>query len=106
MPVVAERPTAVVFDWKRWPNTDAFVDELIDSALEGNAFAAGLAKRMPGETGTKFKDWVDHLVVRGNSAAGHRLEAFGYQRQRSSYAVGFPCSLMPTGYFRASRWRR
>jgi hypothetical protein len=99
VPVVAERPTAVVFDWKRWPDTDAFVDELIDSALDGNAFAAGLAQRMPGETGTRFKDWVDHLVVRGGSAAGHRLEAFGYERQRSTYAVGVPVFAHANGIF-------
>ena len=29
-----------MFDWKRWPDTDALVDELIDAALDGNAFAA------------------------------------------------------------------
>ena len=26
-------PTATSFDWKRWPETEAAVDELIDGAL-------------------------------------------------------------------------
>ena len=99
MPVVAERPTATVFDWKRWPNTDSFVDELIESSLAGNAFAAGLAERMPGETGTRFKDWVDHLVIRGNSATAGRIVAFGYERQRSTYAVGVPVFAHANGIF-------
>ena len=67
MPAIARRPAPVVFDWKRWPNTDAFVDDLINSALEGNSFReAGLAKPDAGQgTGTGFKDWIDHFVMRG-----------------------------------------
>ena len=90
MPVIVERSASVAFEWKRWPNTDAFIDELISSSLEGNAFAAELADRMPIETGTRFKDWVDHLVVRGDVGIVERLETLGYARQPASYAVGVP----------------
>src|SRR5262249_28528955 len=34
------------FDWKRWPETEQLVNGWIASALEGNDFAANLAKRM------------------------------------------------------------
>jgi hypothetical protein len=99
MPVIADRPAPVVFEWKRWPETDALVDELIESALEGNSFAAGLADRLPGETGTRFKDWIDHLVVRGGPGMVHRLLSLGYERQPATYAVGVPAFAHPGGIF-------
>jgi hypothetical protein len=99
MPVIADRPTPVVFEWKRWPETDALIDELIESALEGNSFAAGLADRLPGETGTRFKDWIDHLVVRGGPGMVHRLLSLGYERQPATYAVGVPVFAHPGGIF-------
>jgi hypothetical protein len=99
MPAIAESRAEVVFDWKRWPNTDEFIDALIGSALEGNAFADRLANRLPHETGTRFKDWVDHLVVLAEPGIAIRLEALGYERQRASYAVGVPVFAHSNGIF-------
>jgi hypothetical protein len=90
MPVIAEPSAPVVFDWKRWPETEKFVGELLARALEANAFAADLADRMRTETGTRFNDWVDHVVVRGPSTIADRLESLGYERQGITYAVGVP----------------
>ncbi|GAC1334056.1 MAG: hypothetical protein NVSMB14_01060 [Isosphaeraceae bacterium] len=69
------------WDWKRWPETEAFVDELIAETLEGNEFAANLARRMTTETGTRFVDWVDHLVVARDAVKVKDLEALGYARE-------------------------
>ena len=99
MPVIADRPASVVFEWKRWPETDALIDELIESALEGNSFAAGLADRLPGETGTRFKDWIDHLAVRGRPGMVQRLVSLGFERQPAMYAVGVPVFAHPGGIF-------
>src|SRR4051812_15845509 len=87
------------FDWKRWPETEVFVDKLIDTALEGNRFAHRLAERMIAETGTRFKDWVDHLVVLGTSHLPKTLSRLGYQRQAGTYAVGTPVFAHPGGMF-------
>jgi hypothetical protein len=78
------------FDWKRWPETEAIVNEWIAAALEGNAFAANLAARMRDETNTRFVDWVDHLVVSDRPGLLRRLSALGYARQAEPYAVGVP----------------
>ncbi len=78
------------FEWRRWPETEAFVDRLIERGLEGNALAAELAQRMPLETGTRFKVWLDHVVVRGGPALGRRLQALGYAREPGDYDVGNP----------------
>src|SRR5438270_568266 len=48
-----------MFDWKRWPQTEAFVNGLVETALAGNGFAASLASRMRDETGTRFVDWLE-----------------------------------------------
>ncbi|MHB1558018.1 MAG: hypothetical protein ACYC61_11185 [Isosphaeraceae bacterium] len=47
MAVVMEAGAPPSFEWRRWPETEGFVERLIASALEGNAFAGGLAERMP-----------------------------------------------------------
>jgi hypothetical protein len=78
------------FDWKRWPDTEAFVGRLIATALEGHSFAARLAERMIAETGTRFNVWVDHLVVTGTNALARTLTSLGYEHQPGPYAVGVP----------------
>ncbi len=78
------------FNWKRWPETEAFVDGLIASALEGNRFAANLADRMVRETSTRFKVWVDHLVVGDSDGLTRTLEGLGYERQLTAYASDTP----------------
>ena len=100
MPAVAERPARIVFEWKRWPETDAFIDELVDLALEGNAFAAALAEP---------DAWRDGDAVQGlgrspggprRAGAARRLEALGLRAAaRRRTPSGCPFSLMPTGFF-------
>jgi hypothetical protein len=90
MPVILESPPTPAFNWQRWPETEAFVDGLIARALEGNAFAAGLADRMATETSTRFKDWVDHLVVAERPGLDRTLHGLGFTRQPVSYATSAP----------------
>ena len=61
--------------------------------------AADLASRMPRETGTQFKVWIDHLVLRGDRALAERLAELGYERQSSTYAVGVPLFAHSGGIF-------
>ncbi|MDR3633314.1 MAG: hypothetical protein P4L84_05710 [Isosphaeraceae bacterium] len=99
LPAAATSPGAPVFSWKRWPETETFVDRLIASALEGNAFAAALSERMQSETSTRFKDWVDHLVVSDQPGLGRDLAGLGYERQASPYGVGVPVYAHDGGIF-------
>jgi hypothetical protein len=78
------------FDWKRWPETESFIDMLIESALTGNAFAAALARRMEDETSTRFVDWVDHLVLSDRPGLSRELVGLGFTREPTPYAVGVP----------------
>ncbi len=92
-------PPRLEWDWKRWPETEALVDELIATALEGNAFARELADRLPRETGTRLAIWVDHLVVNGGPNLSDRLRVLGYERTPIQYAVGVPVFAHPGGIF-------
>src|SRR4051794_31793746 len=85
------------FDWRRWPETEALVEEWISAALEGNAFAADLAGRMRHETNTRFGDWVDHLVVTNRSGLPRQLHTLGYAPMAEPYAVGTPAYAHPGG---------
>jgi len=99
MSVATTAAPSPVFDWKRWPETEAVVDAFIASALEGNAFAANLSERMPVETSTRFKDWVDHLVVTDRPGLARELTGLGYERQATPYAVGVPVFTHSGGIF-------
>jgi hypothetical protein len=99
MTSTAELQSPPRFEWKRWPETDLFLDEAIDAFLPGNAFAAELASRMPRETGTQFKVWIDHLVLTGDRALAGRILELGYERQPSTYAVGVPLFTHEGGIF-------
>jgi hypothetical protein len=92
-------PAASPFDWKRWPETEAFVAEQIASALAGNAFAAGLAGRMARETSTRFSDWVDHLVIGEGRGLGKTLSGLGYVRQPIADPLGSPVFAHEGGMF-------
>jgi hypothetical protein len=91
--------TAARFDWRRWPETEAFVDRLVETALDGHRFARRLSERMIAETGTRFKDWVDHVVVAGTPDLARTLSRLGFERQSLAYAVGIPVFAHPVGIF-------
>jgi hypothetical protein len=97
---LADAPSAAsAFEWQRWPGTEAFIDRLIETAFEGNRFAAELAGRMARETGTRFKDWVDHMVVLASPSLRKTIAALGYERQQMTYSVGVPVYGHPGGIF-------
>lgn len=99
MTLAIEQAAEARFDWRRWPETEAFLAGLFASALEGNEFAAKLAERMKAETSTRFSDWVDHLVVSDREGLGQRLGGLGYTRQAGMYAVGMPVFAHRGGVF-------
>jgi hypothetical protein len=99
MSLIAEKAAPPVYNWKRWPESEAFVGGLIAHALDGNTFAAALADRMHSETGTLFQVWVDHLLLRGGADLARQLPELGFERQPTSYAVGVPVFAHPGGIF-------
>ena len=87
------------FDWKRFPETEAFLEEKIESALAGNAFASALAGRMHRETSTRFGDWVDHLVIGEGPGLARTLRALGYVKQEIPHANDSPAFAHEGGMF-------
>jgi hypothetical protein len=97
---VATAPEAsAAFEWRRWPETESLINELVQQALEGNDFARRLAERMPPETGTIIQNWLDHLVVSAPPSFGTQLVGLGYERQAATYAVGVPLYAHPGAMF-------
>jgi hypothetical protein len=92
-------PAAPTFDWKRWPETEAFVNELLVAALEGNSFAAHLAERMHTETSTRFKDWVDHFLISEQPGLARKLTSLGYERQIITYDINVALFIHHGGMF-------
>jgi hypothetical protein len=99
MSVATNGTAAPTFDWKRWPEAEAFVDAKIALALVGNSFASTLAGRMAGETSTRFADWVDHLVIGEVPGLAKTLRSLGFVRQPTDYAMGSPAFAHNGGMF-------
>lgn len=88
------------FQWQRYPGAEALVARFTTAALEAHPFAAELARRMTAETGTRFGDWIDHLVVTDREGLATELEAAGYRRDPLHiYAVGVPVLTHEGGVF-------
>jgi hypothetical protein len=97
---VATNGTAIAaFDWKRWPEAEAFVDSKLSQALAGNSFALNLSARMAKETSTRFADWVDHLVIGDVPGLAKTLRGLGFVRQPTDYAMGSPVFAHNGGMF-------
>jgi hypothetical protein len=88
------------FDWKRYPETEAFLEEQLQSAFAGNEFAASLARRMLEETSTRFDDWVDHLVLAEKPGLAQTLAGLGYEAEpQVLYDVNVPVFAHAGGLF-------
>ncbi len=101
MSTTLESPPTPAFDWQRWPETEAFIDAWIARSLDANPFAANLAQRMTSETSTRFKDWVDHLVVSDRPGLARTLGGLGYSRTPIPYATRAPVFRHEGGMFPA-----
>jgi len=87
------------FAWKRWPETEALVDRLVDSFLSRHSFAAQLAGRMARETGTRFKAWIDHIVLADRPGLARELVGLGYSRSGIGFCVTGSSYVHPGGDF-------
>ena len=68
------------FQWERQPEAERLVRELVDGFLARNAFARELARRMKEDTGTRFHDWIDTIVVPSAPAAfADEMKRVGYE---------------------------
>ncbi|MGH7214873.1 MAG: hypothetical protein ACREIT_08925 [Tepidisphaeraceae bacterium] len=66
------------FEWSRHPEADQLVRGLVDGLLSRCAPVARLAEAMREQTGTRFFDWVDHLVLPVTSRLEQELLAAGF----------------------------
>ncbi|WP_165073504.1 hypothetical protein [Paludisphaera rhizosphaerae] len=99
MATATEHEKTASFQWRRWPETEALIDELTQQALSRNAFAQALAERLMPETGTIFQNWLDHFVVAGPPSFANRLTTLGYERTADTHGVGVPVYAHPGGVF-------
>lgn len=68
------------FHFEPQPAAQALVDDLVADFLERCEGGARLADRMRRETATRFKDWIDHLVVPRSEQVLQRLRDTGFER--------------------------
>ncbi|HEY1065406.1 MAG TPA: hypothetical protein VGE52_04830 [Pirellulales bacterium] len=74
MSAVGEKPV----EWSPQPAGARWVTDFVERMLSGHAFAARLAHRMLEETGTRFRDWLDHVALPESDPAVATLMEAGY----------------------------
>ena len=71
------------FDWRQFPDTQLWVAQWLNQAVESIPFLAALQARMRTETGTQLQDWVDHLTLGDSRIADEELTSLGFTREPS-----------------------
>ena len=66
------------FQWTPQPAPFQFLRECCDAFLSACPTAAALAQRMTDQTGTRFIDWIDHVVIPRLDPRADRLHEVGY----------------------------
>ncbi len=66
------------FDWGLYPEAEELIQKNVDLFLSKNAMAAKLAGKLPGETSTRFMDWIDHIEVPESAISYEQLEKAGF----------------------------
>ena len=70
-------------DWHPQPQAAQLAHQLVDDFLQQHDAGRELSRRMQEETGTRFFDWVDHLVLPGEDYLHSSLEESGFQKVAS-----------------------
>lgn len=92
---VADGLTA--FHWEVQPQAGALVDELLAEMHGRSATVRQWSERLLRDTGTRLRDWIDHLDVPDAPGLDQRLQTAGFQAEASDGAVVFrhPGGLFP-----------
>ncbi len=67
------------FQWQPQPAAAAWLRACIAAFLDKLPEAAHLAERLQGETGTRFADWIDHIVLPPLVASSGTLAGLGFE---------------------------
>ena len=69
------------FNFTPQPAAQRLIDSLVNQFLARCPGAADLSARMSEETGTRFKDWIDHIQVPRTAETAARLKELGFSHR-------------------------
>jgi hypothetical protein len=72
------------FHFSPQPQAEKLVRELVDEFVSKNAFAADLSRRMKDESGTRFYDWVETIIMPDSQSLRQKVQSVGYQKFRDA----------------------
>jgi hypothetical protein len=87
-PFSVNMATSDAWDWKLYPETEAFLSRLVGSFVEGHGYTDTLRQEIEGTTSTRFIDWVDGMEVPKEGVAEDDLLRLGYVRNDGIEASG------------------
>lgn len=67
-----------LFQWKRHPEAEALIVEILDECCFSNSFIGNLSDQLLSQTSTRLFDWLDHVVVGYSDELIDDLQKCGY----------------------------
>jgi hypothetical protein len=67
------------YDWKLYPKCEEFLLSYVQEFLKNNTFLTQLSDSIDKVTGTRFFDWIDHIVI-PNTIDLNEIEALGFSK--------------------------
>ncbi len=95
---LADTPLAE-FDWTPQPAAEAWVKRLVDRTLAANAWARTFADRLAAESGNRFIDLLDFVIVPDDRATRQELESAGFVAFDAGHNPPCPAYRHPGGLF-------
>ena len=92
--------TLNAFDWQPQPEAAAWLNQQVENFLLLLPIAAQFSARLQRETGTRFFDWLDHLVLPATILNQEELRALGYVPQQRVFrhqGAIFPAIVLADG---------
>ena len=71
------------FEWKTYPETELFIEQLIEEACASNEDISAFSSRTASLTATSFQEWVESITLSG--ALLYELERLGFSLQKTFY---------------------
>ncbi len=87
------------FEWQRYPQAEAFIAERLSEFTAAMPQARTLSADLLAQSGSRFTDWLDHLVLIDGAELRHKLADLGFEPEEAPVDPGHVVFYHPAASF-------
>ena len=87
------------FDWQRYPAAEAFISERLNEFVAEMPVVHAFSTALLAHTGSRFSDWLDHLVLIDGTLPRHQLAELGFEPEDVPADPGHAVYYHPSAIF-------